>query len=96
MSSVAKAVPKFFKITQLKSTIAMPAKKKNTMRSIGLRKRHQTVYLDITPQIAGSLAGVKELVKIELAETKKSREQMRLERKSDPGFVIEKRHAGKN
>ncbi len=85
MSSV---IPKYFKVTQIKSTIALPFKKKNAMKTSGLTRRLQTVYHKITPQEAGQIAIVKELVKVELSPIKKSRREMRMERKSDPGFTI--------
>ncbi|VEU20069.1 DEKNAAC100046 [Brettanomyces naardenensis] len=85
MSSI---IPKFFKVTQLKSTIAVPIKKKQTLQRLGLHKRHQVVYQKITPQQAGMIASVKELVKVELSVEEKSKDQLREERKSDPGFVV--------
>ncbi|QPG76636.1 hypothetical protein FOA43_004028 [Brettanomyces nanus] len=85
MSSI---IPKYFKVTQLKSTIAMPLRKTQTLQKLGLHKRHQVVYQKITPQQAGMISSVKELVKVELTHDKKTKEQMRNERKSDPGFVV--------
>lgn len=86
-------ISRYFKVTQLKSTIALPLKKKNAMRTLGLTRRLQTVYHKITPQEAGQIAIVKELVKVELSPIKKSRKEMRLERKSKPGFtIINRRH----
>lgn len=82
-------MPNFFKITQVKSAISMPQKKKDTLLRLGLHKRHQTVYQKITPQQAGMIAAVKELVSVELAEEPQTKQQMREARKSDPGFVVE-------
>lgn len=83
--------PKFFKVTQLKSTIGLPHLFKDTLHALGLRRRHQTVYHAITPQQAGQIARVKELVKVELAPEYKDKLQMRNERKSIPGFVVIKK-----
>ncbi|GMM32291.1 mitochondrial 54S ribosomal protein YmL33 [Martiniozyma asiatica (nom. inval.)] len=80
------ATPQYFKITQLKSTIGLPQLYKDTLLALGLRRRHQTVYHKITQQQAGQIARVKELVQVELAPEFKSKQQMREERKSDPGF----------
>lgn len=85
--------PKFFKVTQLKSTIGLPNLYKETLHSLGLRRRNQTVYHKIIPQQAGQIARVKELVKVELSPVFKDKLQMREERKSNPGFsIISKRN----
>lgn len=87
------AAPKFFKVTQLKSTIGLPNLYKETLQTLGLRRRNQTVYHKITPQQAGQIARVKELVKVELSPVFKNKVQMREERKSEPGFsIISKRN----
>lgn len=82
------AAPKYFKVTQLKSTIGLPKLYKETLQTLGLRRRNQTVYQKISPQQAGQIARVKELVKVELSPVFKDKNQMREERKSDPGFVV--------
>lgn len=81
----------FYKVTQLKSAIALPAIYKENLVKLGLLRRGQTVYHDITPQQAGMIAKVKELVKVELVSEKLTKEQMRNQRRSDPGFTVEKR-----
>lgn len=55
------------KITQIKSTIDRPKKQKVTMRTLGIRKMHQTVVHEATPQILGMVAKVQHLVKVENA-----------------------------
>ncbi|GME95016.1 hypothetical protein B5S28_g931 [[Candida] boidinii] len=92
MSSVAAKVPKFFKVTQLKSSIALPEKTQDTLRRLGLHRRHQTVYHKITPQQAGMIATVKELVQVELTEESQTKDEMRIERKSNPGFTVESKN----
>ncbi|GMM48931.1 mitochondrial 54S ribosomal protein YmL33 [Pichia kluyveri] len=82
------APAKYFKVTQLRSTIGLPSLYKETLHALGLRRRHQTVYHKITPQQAGQIARVKELVKVELSPVYKDKADMRAERKSDPGFVV--------
>lgn len=79
---------KYFKITQLKSTIGLPRLYKDTLLSLGLRRRHQSVFHKITPQQAGQILRVKSLVQVELADQYMSKEEMREERKSDPGFTF--------
>lgn len=82
------APAKYFKVTQLRSTIGLPKLYKETLATLGLHRRNQTVYHKITPQQAGQIARVKELVKVELSPVYKDKVQMRQERKSDPGFVV--------
>ncbi|GIV31945.1 MAG: 50S ribosomal protein L30 [Saprospiraceae bacterium] len=55
------------KITQIKSTIDRPRKQKETMKALGIRKMHQTVVHEATPQILGMIEKVKHLVKVEQA-----------------------------
>lgn len=82
------AAPKYFKVTQLRSAIGLPKLYKETLETLGLRRRNQTVYHRITPQQAGQIARVKELVKVELSPVFKDKAQMREERKSIPGYAI--------
>jgi large subunit ribosomal protein L30 len=53
------------KITQVKSTIDRPARQKNTLKALGIRKMHQTVVHHASPQIVGMLEQVAHLLKIE-------------------------------
>jgi large subunit ribosomal protein L30 len=55
------------KITQIKSTIDRPKRQKLTMESLGIRKMHQTVVHEATPQILGMIAKVQHLVVVENA-----------------------------
>lgn len=53
------------KITQVKSTIDRPKRQKLTMESLGIRKMHQSVVHEATPQIMGMIARVQHLVQVE-------------------------------
>ncbi|MBR1626019.1 MAG: 50S ribosomal protein L30 [Bacteroidales bacterium] len=53
------------RVTQVKSGIGYPLREKMTLRSLGLRKMHQTVEHNVTPQIMGMIAKVNHLVKFE-------------------------------
>ncbi|MFQ5446173.1 MAG: 50S ribosomal protein L30 [Saprospiraceae bacterium] len=55
------------KITQVKSIIDRPRRQKDTIKALGLRKMHQTVEHEATPQILGMIARVQHLVKVENA-----------------------------
>lgn len=52
-------------ITQVKSVIDRPRSQKDTIRALGLRKMHQTVQHEATPQILGMIEKVKHLLRVE-------------------------------
>jgi large subunit ribosomal protein L30 len=53
------------KVTQIKSKIGQPESQKKILASLGIRKMHQTVEHDDTPQIMGMVNKLKHLVKVE-------------------------------
>ncbi|MDX9773117.1 MAG: 50S ribosomal protein L30 [Bacteroidales bacterium] len=53
------------RITQIKSKIGQPETQKKTLASLGIRKMHQTVEHEDTPQIMGMVNKLKHLVKVE-------------------------------
>jgi large subunit ribosomal protein L30 len=53
------------KITQVRSIIDRPKKQKDTIKALGLRKMHQTVEKEATPQVLGMVAKVSHLVSVE-------------------------------
>ncbi|MBZ0268179.1 50S ribosomal protein L30 [bacterium] len=53
------------KITQYRSAISRGTNQKRTIRSLGIRRLHQTVEHDDTPQIRGMIATVQHLVNVE-------------------------------
>ncbi len=52
-------------ITQVRSVIRRPERQKRTMIALGLRRMHQTVEHDDTPQVRGMLVKVLHLVRVE-------------------------------
>lgn len=52
-------------ITQVRSVIRRPERQKRTMIALGLRRMHQTVEHDDTPQVRGMLIKVLHLVRVE-------------------------------
>ena len=62
---MAKAKQKTLKITLKKSIIGYNIKQKITVRTLGLRKLHQTVEHVDTPQIRGMVNKVSHLVEVE-------------------------------
>jgi large subunit ribosomal protein L30 len=53
------------KVTQVKSVIDRPKRQKDTMLALGIRKMHQSVVHEATPQILGMVHKVNHLVKVE-------------------------------
>lgn len=55
------------KITQVRSLIDSNQNQRRTMAALGLRKMHQTVEHNDTPQIRGMISKVVHLVKVDEA-----------------------------
>ncbi|MBR0055541.1 MAG: 50S ribosomal protein L30 [Bacteroidales bacterium] len=56
---------KRLKITQVRSSIDRPLRQKRSLETLGLKKMHQTVEHNATPQILGVIEKVKHLVTVE-------------------------------
>ncbi|KAF4584392.1 putative ribosomal protein L30 [Ophiocordyceps camponoti-floridani] len=54
----------FFQITQHRSAIGLPQRTRGALKSLGLRRRMQTVFQPVTPNVAGMILRVKELVRV--------------------------------
>lgn len=80
----------FFKITLIRSAIGLPGRTAGVLRALGLRKRFRTVYHPVTPQVAGQIMKIKELVAVSEVERAMTQEEMHEARKPDPGFYLEK------
>jgi len=53
------------KVTQVKSAIKHTVRQKKTLEALGLRKLHQTVEHEASPQIKGMVQKVLHLVEVE-------------------------------
>jgi large subunit ribosomal protein L30 len=53
------------KITQVKSIIDRSKRQKDTMKALGIKKMHNSVTKEVTPQIMGMVAKVSHLVVVE-------------------------------
>ena len=53
------------KITQIRSKIGSPERQKRTLIALGLRKMHNPVEVDATPQVLGMVRKVRHLVSVE-------------------------------
>ena len=57
-------------VTLVRSTIGKPEKQARVVRSLGLRKLHQTVRHDDNPRIRGMINKVSHLVRAQTVEEK--------------------------
>jgi large subunit ribosomal protein L30 len=83
----------FFRVTLMRSAIGLPKKSGGVLKALGLHKRLRTVYHPVTPDVAGQIFAVKELVDVQEVDQKLSHWEMKALRKPDTGFYVEKRAA---
>ena len=89
--SMASAPPNtHFKITLRRSALSLGDKIKGTLKALGIHRRFQTVYFPHSPEVAGKILKVKELVEVEnvprhLVFTKLEQRQRR---KSPRGYKV--------
>ena len=81
----------YFRITLLRSAIGLPRARAGVLQALGLRKRMATVYHPVSPQVAGQIFAVKELVDVHEVPEKMTKEEVKDSRRPDPGYYIEKR-----
>lgn len=79
-----------FKITLRRSAISLGEKKQGTLKSLGLHRRMQTVYHRHSPEVAGKILHVKELLEVENVpqELVKTKQEQRQERKAERGYKV--------
>lgn len=81
----------FFRVTLMRSAIGLPRKTSGVLKALGLHKRMRTVYHRVSPDVAGQIFAVKELVDVQEVNEKLSSQEMKALRKPDAGFWVEKR-----
>jgi large subunit ribosomal protein L30 len=59
---------KKLRVTQVRSAIGRKPNQRATVRALGIRRMHQTVIHNDTPQIRGMIQTVSHLVRVEEAE----------------------------
>ncbi|KAI0162821.1 ribosomal protein L30, ferredoxin-like fold domain-containing protein [Pestalotiopsis sp. NC0098] len=79
----------FFRVTLHRSAIGLPERTRGVLAALGLRKRTQTVYHPVSPQFAGMIYKVKELVKVQEVDKALTPKEMREERRPERGFYLE-------
>jgi large subunit ribosomal protein L30 len=79
-----------FRVTLRRSGISLGKRVQGTLTALGLRRRMQTVYHAHTPEAAGMILAVKELVEVENvpASAVRTAGQQRAERKAPRGFIV--------
>jgi len=79
-----------YKITLRRSPLALGSQIKGTLVALGIHRRLQTVYHRHSPDIAGKILRVKELVEVENvpSEAVRSKTEIRQERKGVRGYVV--------
>ncbi|KDQ15805.1 hypothetical protein BOTBODRAFT_157533 [Botryobasidium botryosum FD-172 SS1] len=85
------AAPKtHFRITLLRSAIGLPRTSSATLEALGIHRRMATVYHPHTPDIAGKILKVKELVKVEnvSAEEVRTKTEQRADRAAPRGYTL--------
>lgn len=83
----------FFRVTLMRSAIGLPAKTSGVLKALGLHKRLRTVYHPVSPDIAGQIFAVKELVDVQEVEQRLSKQEMKELRRPESGFWVERRAA---
>ena len=75
----------------MRSAIGLPKQSSGVLKALGLRKRLRTVYHPVSPQVAGQIFKVKELVDVQEVEESLTDAEVRELRRPDAGFWVEKR-----
>jgi ribosomal protein L30 len=79
----------YFRITLIRSSIGLTKKTQGVLAALGLRKRMRTVFHPVTPDVAGQIMKVKELVAVSEVDRAMTNAEMREQRRPDPGYYIE-------
>ena len=79
-----------YRITLRRSAIGLPKRSKATLEALGIHRRMQTVYHKHTPESAGKILAVKELVEVENvpASMVRTKEEMTRERRHPKGYEV--------
>lgn len=78
----------YFKITLLRSGIGMTKRQNGVLAALGLRKRMSIVYHPVSPEVAGQIMKVKELLAVSECETPETKAEIHKRRQPPPGFVV--------
>ncbi|KAF8596572.1 hypothetical protein BDV93DRAFT_500384 [Ceratobasidium sp. AG-I] len=89
-SSTPTQSPTHFRITLRRSAIGLPKSSKRTLEALGIHRRGATVFQSHSPEAAGKILRVKELVEVKNvpASEVKTKTEMRHERKAVRGYSV--------
>jgi large subunit ribosomal protein L30 len=79
----------YFRITLMRSGIGLPKRTQGVLKALGLRQRMKTVFYPVSPEVAGQIMKVKELVLVREVDRALTKEELKAERKPDPGYYME-------
>ncbi|KAF8245242.1 hypothetical protein K440DRAFT_556151 [Wilcoxina mikolae CBS 423.85] len=79
----------YFKITLIRSGIGMTKRQNGVLAALGLRKRMSIVYHPVSPEVAGKIMKVKELVAVSTHEKPETKADIHRRRQPPSGFVVE-------
>jgi large subunit ribosomal protein L30 len=79
----------YFRITLMRSGIGLPKRTQGVLKALGLRQRMKTVFYPVSPEVAGQIMKVKELVSVREVDRALTKEELKAERKPDPGYYME-------
>jgi ribosomal protein L30 len=79
----------YFKITLIRSGIGMTARQNGVLKALGLRKRMKTVYHRVSPDTAGMIMKVKELLAVSEVDTPLTQAEIHRKRQPPKGFYVE-------
>ncbi|PBP21978.1 putative 50S ribosomal protein L30 [Diplocarpon rosae] len=80
----------YFRITLTRSGIGLTKRTQGVLKALGLRTRMKTVFHPVSPEVAGQIMKVKELISVREVDRPLTIQELKAERKPDPGFYLEK------
>jgi ribosomal protein L30 len=73
----------------MRSGIGLPKRTQGVLKALGLRRRMKTVFFPVTPEVAGQIMKVKELVAVQEVNKAMTKKELKEERTPDAGYYIE-------
>lgn len=67
----------------------MTKRQNGVLAALGLRKRMSIVYHPVSPQVAGMIMKVKELLSVSVRDRSETRAEIHRRRQPPPGFFVE-------
>lgn len=78
----------WYRVQQIRSTIGLPRKMRETAFAMGLKRRGNVVYQRVNAANAGQILTLKELVQVDLVDKALTREEERLLRRKPKGYEV--------